>query len=500
MNKLEMTVVEGAVETIETDALVVNLFEGVTSPGGATGAVDTALEGAVGELIEAGDLRGKAGELAVLYPRGAIAARRVIVAGLGERDSLDPAGIRRTAAAAARRARELGAESLATIAHGAGIGDIDAETSAQATAEGTRLGLYRYPAAKSDQDPRNLQRAVIIENDPGKLDAFRAGVRTAVAVGDGAVLARDLVNMPANEATPRAMAREASHIAEDLGMRCEVGGRDWAASHDMGAFLAVAQGAGEPPRFIVLEHGADREEAPIVIVGKGITFDSGGVSIKGSAGLERMKSDMAGAAAVLGAMRAIAALGVERRVVGLAPCTENMLDANAYRPGDVLTASDGTTIEVISTDAEGRLVLADALIYARRFSPKAIVDIATLTGASVVALGAGVAAGMFASDDALAERIEAASERTGEKIWRLPLWPQYRESLRSEVADLKNSGGRMGGVGTSAVFLQHFTEGPWAHLDIAGMALNPKENGLGPAGATGFGVGLLVDLIRRWSD
>ena len=261
----------------------------------------------------------------------------------------------------------------------------------------------------------------------------------------------------------------------------------------------MSKGAGEPPKFIVLEHNADREDLDtVVLIGKGITFDTGGISIKGWDRMWLMKSDMAGTAAVLGAMKVVGALDFPLRVIGIAPCTENMPDANAYRPADVITASNGKTIEIRSTDAEGRMVLADGLVYAAKYQPKAVVDIATLTGACVVALGQGISAGLFCNDDDLREKLLKSSATTHERVWHMPLFKEYRKTIDSQVADILNSGGRMGGVGTSATFLQEFTDYPWAHLDMAGMALSEKGNQYMPAGATGFGVRLLVDFLRNW--
>jgi leucyl aminopeptidase len=267
----------------------------------------------------------------------------------------------------------------------------------------------------------------------------------------------------------------------------------------MGAFLAVAQGAGHEPRFLVLEHDPTHgQEAPLVLVGKGVTFDSGGVSIKGRAGMEAMKGDMAGAAAVLGTMRTLGRLRAARRVIALVPATENLLDAHAYRPADVVTAANGTTIEIISTDAEGRLLLADALSYAQGLRPRAVVDLATLTGAVVVALGEGIAAGRFANDAALAAQLDAAAAATAERLWPLPLWPDYLKDLESDVADLKNSSGKpRGGAAVAAAFLERFVAYPWAHLDIAGMAMTDAVDGYRTKGATGFGVRLLVHWITR---
>ena len=495
---MDIKVEQGSIESSAADTIIVNLFEGVTSPGGATGAVDRALGGAISDLIAGGDLKGKVGEVAVLYPRGAIGARRVLVVGLGKAESFTLEGVRRVSAAAIKRARDLNATAVATIVHGAGIGGHDATAAAQATVEGALLATYRYDAPKK-RDPENAIAALtIVERDAGRLEAVRAGAALGAAVAAGVTLARDLVNMPPNVATPTLLAERARAMAAAHGLGVTVGDRAWAAERQMGAFLAVAQGAGEPPAFIVLEHNAGRADLPtVVLVGKGITFDTGGISIKPSAGMGDMKSDMGGAAAVFGAMEVVGRLGLPLHVIGITPCTENMPDAAAYRPADVITASNGKTIEIISTDAEGRMVLADALVYAGQYQPAAVIDLATLTGACVVALGDGVAAGLFCNDDGLRDRLLAAADTTYERLWPLPLYDDYRRKINSEVADMKNSGGRSGGVGTSAVFLREFTDYPWAHLDIAGMALSERAGDYAPVGGTGFGVRLLVEYLRR---
>lgn len=496
---MQIQVEQGSIQHSHADTIVVNLFEGVTSPGGATGAVDQALDGAISELIANGDLSGKVGETAVLYPRELIPAKRVIVVGLGKQDKFDLDGVRRAAAAAAKRAHQLKAKEVATIIHGAGIGGLDVTAAAQATIEGSSLALYRYDAPKQNNDSHEIDSLTIVEFNEGKLEAIASAVDTAQAIIAGVLLARDLVNMPPNVATPTKMAETATNIAKAHGLKAILGDRKWAAQHNMGAFLAVAQGAGEEPYFIVIEHNGDRDDLnTVVLVGKGITFDTGGISIKASAHMGNMKSDMGGAAAVLGTMKAIAALDLPLRVIAITPCTENMPDAHAYRPADVITASNGKTIEIISTDAEGRMVLADGLVYASRYQPKAVVDLATLTGSAIVALGMGMAAGLFSTDDDVRERLETAASATHERVWHLPLWDDYRQAIDSDVADMKNSGGRMGGVATSAIFLKEFTDYPWAHLDIAGMALSDKENGYIPKGGTGYGVRLLVAFLQSY--
>ncbi|MEO8083589.1 MAG: leucyl aminopeptidase [Ardenticatenales bacterium] len=494
------TVRQGAIQDAECDALIVNLFVGITAPGGATGAVDAALGGAISDLIVSGDLTGAAGEVKTLYPRGAIPAKRVLVVGLGPADGFDLHAVRRAAATAARTARDHGAATVATIVHGAGIGGLDAAQAAQATVEGMALALYRYDAPKKTREDRPPLNIDLVVQDADRVAAMEAGAKAGAAIADGVALARDLANGPPNICTPAYMADTARRIAGEAGLDVEVGDRAWAAGNGMGAFLAVAQGAGYAPAFIILGHNAARTDLPtIVLVGKGVTFDTGGISIKPSEGMEAMRGDMAGAAAVLGAMQAVGRLGLPLRVIGLTPCTENMPDANAYRPADVITASNGKTIEIISTDAEGRMILADALVYAERYKPAAVIDLATLTGACVVALGQNIAAGLFANDEALAERLLAAGQASRERLWRLPLWPEYREAIETDRADMKNSGGRQGGVATSAVFLQEFTAYPWAHLDIAGMMEQKKPWELGPAGATGYGVRLLIELLRGWA-
>lgn len=496
---MEVKVEQGSIQDTTADTIIVNLFSGVATPAGATGAVDGALDGAISEIIANGDLRGKAGEVAVLYPRGRIAAKRVLVVGLGEQDKFDLEAVRRAAAAAIRRARALNARSVATIVHGAGIGRLDLSAAAQATVEGSLLAAYEFDAPKAKRDTTSpIESLAIVEHDSAKVDTVRSAAETAGAIAAGVAQARDLVNLPPNMATPTKVAETAQAIADEYSLAITVGDRAWAKEHDMGAFLAVAAGAGEEPKFIVMEHNGGRDDLPtVVLVGKGITFDTGGISIKPSDGMWTMKSDMAGAAAVVGAMQAIAALDLPAHVVAITPCTENMPDALAYRPADIITASNGKTIEIISTDAEGRMVLADGLVYAKRYDPDYVIDLATLTGSCVVALGQGVAAGVFSNDDTLREDLLAAADATYERLWPLPLYDDYRRTIDSDVADMKNSGGRMGGVGTSAVFLQEFTDYPWAHLDIAGMGLADKPGNYGPAGATGFGVRLLVAYVRK---
>ncbi|MCL7451439.1 MAG: leucyl aminopeptidase [Anaerolineae bacterium] len=505
---MDIRIVADGIQNREDELIVVNLFEDVQTPGGATGAVDQALNGAIREAIAAGDLRGKKGEVLVLYPRGAIPADRVAVVGLGPQESFSLQAVREAAATAARKARELGVRSFSSIVHGAGAGGFALDVASQAVVEGTILGLYRYLELKNKPPDRlDPETFTLVQFDPDKVAEVEAGALAGEIVAEAACLARDLVNRPSNYATPTDLAELAMEIAGEFDeMRCQILSEEDADELEMGAFLGVAQGSDEPAAFIVLEHKPERPDLDtVVIVGKGITFDTGGISLKPSEKMDRMRGDMGGGAAVLAAMYAVGQLDLSLHVVGLVPATENMPSGQAYKPGDVLEAMNGKTIEVISTDAEGRLILADALAYAAQFKPRAVVDLATLTGACVVALGRGVAAGLFGTDEELSSRLQSASEASGERVWPMPLYDDYLDKIESLTADLSNSGGRDGGVGTSAMFLKQFADGyPWAHVDIAGMAFEerpggPKRPPYLQKGGTGFGVRLLVQFLRDWA-
>ncbi len=501
---MEILIRSGAIQEDPADAIIITVFENSRLLGGAQ-AVDAALDGALSELVEDGDFSGKEGQVAVLYPRGAIPARRVLATGLGKAEDLAIDAIRRAVGAAAARARDLGARQVTVEVLDARSKEIGLSMVGQAMVEGCSLALYEYPAERKEvKDEREIESLTLIPPDDtaDSLAAVESGARAGERIAAGVDLARTLVNHPSNIGTPTLLGETAQAIARDFGLNCQVHDREWAEEQGMGSFLAVAQGAGQPPKFIVLEYcppvmeGADT----LVLVGKAITFDSGGISLKPSENMHLMKGDMGGGGAVLGAMKAIGAIKPPVRVIGLVPATDNMPDANAYKPGDVVRAMNGKTIEIRSTDAEGRMILADALCYAAQFDPAAVVDVATLTGACVVALGKGVAAGCFSTDDALRDRLMAASQATTEQLWPMPLFKEYREALKSDVADIVHTGGRYGGVGTSAAFLKEFVDYPWAHLDVAGMALDPLKarNSYTPKGATGYGVRLLVEFVLSW--
>ncbi len=498
---MEIKVKSGEIQRENAALIVVNLFEGVTEPGGATDAVDKALGGQIRRLITDGDFKGQAQETALLYPNGDIPAKRVLVVGLGKEEKFGLEAIRIAAATAAKRVRDLRVKSFSTVVHGAGRGGIGLSEATQAIVEGTELALYQFKELKTEpeDDPKQVNGMTFVVFDDGKRPQVETAVETGRKIVTGVHLARDLVNRPANYATPTILAEHARHVANELGLACRVLDKDQMAELGMGALLGVAQGSDEPAKFIILEHNANRNDLDtIALIGKGITFDSGGISIKNREGMEDMKGDMAGAAAVLGTLRTVAALELPLHVVGLMPATENLPSGKAYKPGDVVRAMNGKTIEVINTDAEGRLILADALVYAARYRPQAVIDLATLTGAVVVALGHH-ASGLFSNDDALADRLLAAGQTSHERLWRMPLFEEYGEQLKSDVADLKHVGGRPAGAITAAFFLGKFVgQFPWAHLDIAGTNTSDEDKPYKPKWATGVGVRLLTQFLRDW--
>ena len=497
---MDIQVSAGDITIAQADTIIVYAFQGseLTS---AAQAVNKALNGAVDDLIAAEDFSGKSGDQVLLYTRGAITAKRVILVGLGEADKFTADVARRATAQGMKKASDLKAKTVATAVPGT---EQDIAAAVEAVAEAALLAVYHYHGQKSGDSPASLPESLLIYIAADEdVDAAKQDVQAGEAIAAGVQITRDLVNLPPNVCTPAYMAQVAGEVAKEVGLKIEVLEKKQMEALGMGALLGVAQGSETPPRFIVLEHNADKanELDTVVLVGKGVTFDTGGYSLKTRDGMSKMKGDMGGGGAVIGAMRAIGALKVPLHVVGLIPAADNMVSGKAYRPQDVVKASNGVTIEIISTDAEGRLLLADALAFASRYEPQAVVDIATLTGACMVALG-GVAAGLFSTDDQLRDQLVGAGLRTSEQLWPLPLYEEYGKTLESQTADTKNSGGRMGGAGVAAIFLKNFVDYPaWAHIDMAGMEAdnNPFEAAYVPGkGATGFGVRLFTDFVRNW--
>ena len=497
---MNIRVQQGEIQKKADEAIVVNLFEGAR-PGGATGTLDAALGGLVSSAVDCGDFKGRKNETLLLYTQGQIPARRVLVVGLGPQDDFGLEAARHAAGTAALKLQNLGLERATTILHGTGAGGLEPDAAAQAVAEASILACYRFDHYRSGKKKeKELKGLTILEFDRNKLSAARRGARDGAHIAAATCLARDLANQPGNVATPVYLARTARKIARDRGMRCQVLDEAAMKRLGMGGLLGVSQGSAQPARFIVLEYNKKAGVRPLVFVGKGVTFDSGGISIKPGGGMDEMKFDMSGAAAVLGAMQAVASLQVPHYIVGLVAATENLLDGKSYKPGDILKTLSGKTIEILNTDAEGRLILADALTYARRYKPAAAIDLATLTGACVVALGHH-ASGMMGNDDELAAKVGRAGEQSGERVWALPLWDEYREQVKSRVADLKNIGGRPGGAITAAALLAEFARDyPWIHLDIAGTAYSDAARPYIPRGGVGVGVRLLTQFARNWKQ
>jgi leucyl aminopeptidase len=486
----ETAVVRAAPEGYATPLLAVAVARG--SLPSSLAALDQSTGGALGRLFDAGDFSGKRDETAVIYPAGP--AARILLVGLGKPDEITSAALRRAASLVGKRARTIGVPRAAFYLPAESRRPVTAASAAQMAAEGLAQGVWQYTDMKRPVEERrpNLERVDLLVTD--EVDAANAGHRIGAAIGAGQILARGIQVLPGNVCTPTYVGRAAEELAGRHGFKVTVLDKAAIEREKMGGLLAVAQGSAEEPRFIVLEYnGTDR--APVVLVGKGVTFDTGGISIKPAQNMEDMKYDMSGAAAVLGTFEMLGRLKPAVHVVGLIPSTENMPSGTAVKPGDVITSHLGKTIEVINTDAEGRLILCDALSWAKRYRPACVIDIATLTGAVVVALGH-TAAGLMGTDDTLIEEVRSAGERAGERVWPLPLWDEYRDLMKSDIADVKNAGGRPAGSISAGWFLREFVEGyPWAHLDIAGTAYTDRDEPIRVKGPTGMGVRLFSELI-----
>jgi leucyl aminopeptidase len=458
-------------------------------------AADRALSGHPAALLARGDLRGGTGESQLLFPAAEGGPERLLFVGLGKPAELTAERIRRAAGTAAKQAAKSRVSSLVFVLPASSL---SVREAARAAAEGLVLGSYTYRETRTPAPDAGEPAASAVVLLPGGSDEEDAaeGVRIGTAAARGENLARELGNLPGNVATPSHLARTAERIAAEHGMEVTILGREELRAEGMGALLAVAQGTEEEPKLIVLEHrGGAEGEKPLVLVGKGLTFDAGGISIKPAAGMEDMKFDMCGGAGVLGAMQAIGELCLPVHVVALVPASENLLGGGAMKPGDVIRGHSGKTIEVVNTDAEGRLILADALSYARRFDPEAVLDAATLTGACVIALGHAATA-VMGNDQALVDEVRAAGDATGERCWQLPMFDDYREQLRSDYADIKNSGGRPGGSITAGWFLREFVgDFPWVHLDVAGTAYGDGKVPYLTKGATGVPTRIFVQWV-----
>ncbi len=473
------------------DCLAIGLFEDAVELTGDIATLDEKFAGILKELITEEEFKGKAGSSIVSRLGANSPVRKVILVGLGKKEAWKLDILRRSTAVVARAGKK---QKCKTLGISLPMWNNDPATTAQAIAEGVQLALFQDNRFKSEPEDKG---PLVEQVDLLGLDGQEAAINRANQICSGVILARHLVAAPANSVTPITMAETAEAIATEHGLQLEILEREECENLGMGAFLGVAQATDLPPKFIHLTYKPEgTPKRKLAIIGKGLTFDSGGLNIKGvGSGVETMKIDMGGAAATLGAAKAIAQLKPDVEVHFISAVTENMISGHAMRPGDILTASNGKTIEVNNTDAEGRLTLADALVFTEKLGVDAIVDLATLTGACVVALGDDIA-GLFSPDDALSAQLEKAAETSGEKIWRMPMEEKYFEGLKSGIADMKNTGPRAGGSITASLFLKQFVKDtPWAHLDIAGPVWADKENGYNSPGATGFGVRILVNWV-----
>ena len=490
------SVVTVALAGIETPLLAVALGEGGTVPA-SLAPLDQAAGGTVSRAISSGDFKGKRDETSLVYP-AAGNTQRILLVGMGKAGDVTRGSIRRAAAVAAKRARALGARQFVFAVAPEARNGCAARDLGQAIVEGAAQGAWAFTELKAaPEDPKPEVESVAIVCDARDAKDVVAGQRLGDAIAAGNRLARHLQMQPGNVCTPDYLADQAKLLADAHGFKLTVLDRAALQREGMGALLAVAQGSAQEPRFIILQYRGAGDAAPIALIGKGVTFDSGGISIKPAQSMEEMKFDMSGAAAVLGAFEVLGRLKPTINVVGLIPATENLPSGTALKPGDVIKSHFGKTIEIINTDAEGRLILCDALSYVRRFKPVAVLDAATLTGAVVVALGH-AAIGMMGTDEALLAEVREAGERAGERCWPLPLWEEYRELLKSDVADVKNSAGRGAGTIVGGWFLREFVDAyPWVHLDIAGTAYTESEVPYQAKGPTACGVRLFSEFVLK---
>lgn len=445
--------------------------------------------------FDAKDFTGERGSAGLFYT-GVAKAPRGLVVGLGKASEINAESLRKAGAVAASRGAQVKGGRVAFVLPS--LANISEEHCATHLVEGGLLANYRYDGLITikGRKGKNVRKISLLASSKDAIRSVRDAAREGEGMAGATLLARDLANAPSNVITPEGLANEAKNLGE-LGVEVTALNKKKITEIGMGGLLAVNQGSHNPPFFIIMEwKGGPEGEQPIVLVGKGITFDSGGISLKPGAGMGDMKMDMGGSAAVIGAMKGIASLKLEKNVVALVPTTENMPSGSAYKPGDVITLLNGKTAEIENTDAEGRMVLADALTYAERYNPSAVIDLATLTGAAMIALGHH-SAGLMGNDSELKGAIRQAGEHAYERITELPLWEEYEDQIKSPVADVKNTGGRPAGAITAGLFLQHFIgDYKWAHVDIAGVGMSPKAHGYWPAGGTGFGARLMVEYVR----
>ena len=492
---MKLTFVKSPLKQVKADVLAVFLFQDAELFRKDARILGRLFGSRIAPLFDAGDFLAKEKESAVVYLGRGFKSPRLLLVGLGEQKKLSAEQLRRAASTAAKKARKLKASSLALAVPSLRK---DVSDSIVALCEGASLALYKFDKylTKEPDDQKKVQEIILCSNESAVAASGNAAVRRAQVVVDATIAARDLANAPGNEIYPETLADAATKAGEQFGFRVTVLEESEIEELGMGGVISVCQGSSKPARFIILEYGDGGK--PVVLIGKGVTFDTGGISIKPAASMAEMKMDMSGAAAVIGTFQAVAQLKLPVHVVGLIPAVENMPSGSAVKPGDIIRHYNGKTSEVDNTDAEGRLILADALGYASRYNPSAVVDLATLTGACVVALGH-VVTGMMGNDEGLLKRLKAAGEKTFERVWELPLYDEYQKLIKSDVADVKNVGGRWGGAITAGWFLKKFVGNyKWVHLDIAGTAILEENGEYTQRGASGVGVRLLTEFLKSW--
>jgi len=496
---MDVKVKQGRIEKEGADALVLTHYEGDTKLEAEAGVVDRALGGWLRELLKSKEFTGSVNQTALVHTRGKIPSKRVLLVGLGKKKDAKVDNVRQAMATGIKRARQAGARTcVAPVQNNAGSGRTSELELSQALAEGAVLGAYQFTAYRSNNhsDRPAPTGITLVTSSARSLSDIKNGVHRGRVTAEATCFVRDMCNHPANVMTPSRVAEEARKLARRTGLTIKVLERKDIERLGMGALLGVARGSAEPPKFIILEHkGGSRNAKPTVLVGKTITFDSGGISLKPSENMEQMKADMTGGAEVLATLGAAARLKLPMHVIGILPATENMPGGRATKPGDIVKTLSGKTVEIQNTDAEGRLILADGLAFATRYKPAAIIDVATLTGACVVALGQ-FAIGMLGTSDRIKTQLAACGQKTGERVWEMPLWDEYLEQIKSDVADMRNIGGRGGGMITAAIFLRQFVgDYPWVHLDIASTDWSERERAYIPKGPTGIGTRLLIQYL-----
>ncbi|WP_303722706.1 leucyl aminopeptidase [Malonomonas rubra] len=500
---MNLTIKKGAVLKLKTPCLVIGVFEGKLK-GDLLQQLDQGIDRALSRAVKSKEFSGRKGESLLFHVGRKLVAERVLLWGLGKEKGYDLRALRQAASAIAKLLADKQLGSFMFALPQTPTKKITLDGKVQAAAEGFLLADYRYerylPQDRAGR-PAQLDKVALLIDDKESKSVAESAVRKAEAIASGVCFARDLVNAPGNEKSPEFLAMQAIGMAEKLGIKATLLNRKKLEQQGFGAMLGVAQGSKRDPYLIVLEYrGGTGDEKPIALVGKGVVFDAGGISLKPSEGMDEMKMDMGGAAAVFGTIMAVAGLKLPINLVAVVPAVENMPSGTAIRPGDILTSLSGKTIEVLNTDAEGRLILADALTFVGRFEPRVVIDVATLTGAVIIGLG-NQAAAVLGNHDGLIRQLIKAGERSGERLWQLPLWGEYAEQIKSDFADVKNVGGRPAGTITAAAFLQKFADDyTWAHLDIAGMAWEGKGKAGQPKGGTGYGVRLLTEYLCGMSQ